>query len=188
MPVQVQYTGQPNIERPVGVKQAVWTKIIDLGMQPDKFHPGKFKHQLIIIWQLSDTYVWEGKNTRMQHAAFVSNSINSEKSTLHKYMVGTLGAEVFSKPWPAAMTLDDMLIGKNCMLSLSKKIEKKDGIEKVYSQIDAVAPLMSGLSEITIDPTVPVPSWIDEYIKGYKQARIDASAPIVDLGAVLKAV
>lgn len=188
MPVQVQYSGQPTIDRPVGIKQAVWSKIIDLGLRPDIFHPGKFKNQLIVVWQLAEMYDWEGKKVPMQQTAFVNNSINSEKSTLHKFMVGTLGSEIFSKPWPAAMTLDDMLIGKNCMLSLSKKIEKKDGVEKTYSQIDAVAPLMAGLPEIKVDPTVQLPSWIGDYVKGFTQGKIDASAAPVDLSSVLKAV
>lgn len=188
MPVQVQYTGVSNIDALEGVFQAVWSRIIDLGMRPDTYHPGKMKNQFLLVWQLAETCEFGGKQVRRHMTAFVSNSINSEKSTLHKYMVGTLGADIFSKPWPSAMTLDDMLIGKNCMLSLSKKTVKKDGIEKIFSQIDAVAPLMKGIAEIKVDPLLPIPAWVDDYIRNSVQKRIDASAPPIDMSAVLKSV
>jgi len=140
---------------------------------------------------LAEQYEFEKKKLPCQQTAFVSNSINSDKATLHKFIVGTLGPEIFTKPWDGAKTLDDLLIGKNCMLNIVRKIEKdKDGSEKTYMRVETVAPLMKNLSEIKVDPTVAPPKWIQIWLDDQTAKPADPSVANVKatLGDVLKNV
>jgi hypothetical protein len=196
MAASVEYDGKATgIDRPTGVQQAVLSNVVDLGDRPDKFHPGKTKHQAILIFQLAEKLEIEGKQVPFQQTEFVSLTLN-EKSKLRRYVEGMLGKtveqllEMAKAKGNKSFKLDiEKLIGRNCMLTLSKK-EAKAG-EDAYTTIEAIAPLMKGLTALTV-ANIPVPEWVTEFVKqanaeAGSPATQDAAATDVDLDSVLDA-
>lgn len=188
--VVVDFDGTSGIERPTGVQQAVLSNVVDLGERDDKFKPGKKKHQVILIWQLAETYEFEGKTLPFQQTEFVTLTLN-EKSKLRRFIEGMLATTVdelhakVKAKGGTRLKLDlNALIGRNCMLTLVKK-DAKPG-EDAFTSVESCAPLMKNLP--TIKPqALPVPQWVTDFVNGGKtEDASEAAAP--DLGDVISAI
>lgn len=181
MSVSIDYDGSSGIERPTGVLQAVLSNVVDLGDREDRFNPGKKKHQVILVWQLAETYEFKGKTQRFQQTEFATLTLNN-KAKLRAYVEGMLGCTVedlLSKAKAAGnakFRLDiEKLIGRNCMLTLAKK-EAKPG-ESAYTSVQSVAPLMKGLQPIKVEQ-IPLPEWVLEFTSGVNNATEDAATDV----------
>ena len=189
MSVSIEYDGSAGIERPTGVLQAVLSNVVDLGDRDDRFNPGKKKHQIILIWQLAETYEFKGKTQRFQQTEFATLTLNN-KSKLRAYVEGMLGLKIedllaqAKAKGNAKFKLDiEKLIGRNCMLTLAKK-DSKSG-EEVYTTVQSVAPLMKGMTPIKVE-NIPIPEWVLEFTSAPGTA--DAASPEVNMEDVMKAL
>ena len=193
MSVAVEYDGKSSgIERPTGVQQAVLSNVVDLGERDDKFKPGRKKHQVILIWQLSEHYEFEGKKLPFQQTEFATLTLN-EKAKLRRFVEGMIGmtvedmlAQAKAKGNPKFKLDLEKLIGRNCMLTLTKK-EAKPG-DDAFTYVESVAPLMKGLAPIKAQ-NVPIPEWVKEFVDG-TGATVDAGSPDAspDLTDVMAAI
>lgn len=152
-------------DRPVGIVQAVLSRVDDLGMSPDPFHEGKQKHQIVLTWQLKNTYTDKaGKVLPMQQSEIVNMSLN-EKAKLRIFIEGMYGKSLGG----GVIELDaEKLVGLQCMLSLARKSD-----ETTYTKVVATAPLMEGLSPLAIVP-LPQIDWIANW--GKVEPAKDASS------------
>jgi len=191
MSVNIEYDGSSGVERPTGVLQGVLSNVIDLGERDDRFNPGKKKHQIILIWQLAETYEFKGKTQRFQQTEFATLSLNN-KAKLRAYVEGMLGMKVEDLLAKAKAKGDvkfkldiEKLIGRNCMLTLAKKDVTKPG-EDGYTYVQSVAPLMKGLAPIKVE-AIPIPEWVLEFTADDKSAPKDAATD-VDMNDVMSLI
>lgn len=165
-----------DIERPVGVRQAILTHVIDVGFVDDKFNPGKKKHQGIMVFQLDAVYEKEGKTYPVQQSQYFTSSLN-EKSTLRKLVEGILGTnlETVAAKYKAEgkkfiLNLDK-LIGRQCMLTIKKKAADSE-----YTTIESAAPKMKNLPDLVWDKTLPAPQWVLDVANDAKDGPGQADA------------
>ncbi len=190
MGARVDYDGKHAVDSPTGVQQAVFWKTVDLGERPDKFKPGNTKHQAILLWQLAETYEFEGKQVRFVQSEFVNLTL-APKAKLRGFVEGMLGKSVeellaqAKAKGAAKVSFDlDKLAGMNCMLTIKKKDEEG------HTEIDSIAPLMKNLTKIEL-VEMPDPKWIQEFVQNLKDEATAATTDVatdVSLGDIVDSI
>lgn len=142
------FADRHNITPPApGIYQAVCADVIDLGIEEDKFNPGKMKHKVRIAWILADDKQPDGKHSMVSN--WYTLSMN-EKATLRKHAESWLGRQFSKAELQRGFDLET-LIGANCSLVITNKTNQETG--KISARISAVAPLAKGVTPFAVPDT-----------------------------------
>ena len=127
---------------PAGTHQGVCVDIVDIGMVEKTYDKKPKKvHVIKIVWQLNEVDEARGKRFTVSRRYTASLS---EKASLRRDLQSWRG-RAFTNEELRGFDLDNVL-GANCMLNVT---HTPDGQGGVYSNVDALMPLVKGLAKIT---------------------------------------
>lgn len=132
--------GQEYETIPAGLYQAVCIGVFDLGMQ--KNYLGNLQYQVRIVFEVNKT---DKQGKRYIVSKTYTNSLGT-KANLRKDLIGWRGKD-FTDQEIESFDLD-VLIGKNCMLSIVIN-------DKGYANIQGISGLMETLTPIKIELGIP---------------------------------
>jgi hypothetical protein len=125
---------------PEGTHQGVCVDVIDLGLLPDTFNPGKVKHKVNIVWQID-----ESRDDGKRHQLYKRYTLSlNEKATLRKDLESWRG-RVFTLDEEMGFDVEK-LMGANCLLNVQHK-KSVDGT-RTYANVIAVMPLIKGMQKL----------------------------------------
>lgn len=129
------------VPAPEGTTQGVLCDIEDLGLQEDRFNPGKMVHQMRFYFQTEDL-MEDGKPFVVRTPQMKASTNN--KSNAYKYIKTLLGRELEAEDFDGGeIEIDELLIGKNAMVTIVHN--EKDG--KIYANIDSIGPVPAKIKD-----------------------------------------
>jgi hypothetical protein len=159
-------------DRPAGPQVAVICDITDPFKTFNK-QTGEFKQTMVIVYQLSSTYEFEGAKKRHLISEFCTPSMH-EKSKFRARLEGILGRKLADKDIPDEFRCAD-LVGKSVLLNLLKD---EDG----YSRVSSISSLPAGTPEIVVENYVR-PSWIIKMMTTTPERPVDPSQELSSVKA-----
>jgi hypothetical protein len=156
-------------DRPSGPQVAVICDITDPFKSYNKL-TGEYKPTMIIVYQLSTTYEFEGQKKRHLISEWCTPSMHS-MSKFRARLEGLLGRKLADKDIPEEFRCAD-LIGKPVLLNLVKD-DKGQG----YSQVIGISALPAGTPEIRVENYVR-PAWVAKQMITPVDPSQDASTAV----------
>lgn len=141
-----------------GTYQAVCKGVFDIGQQRQEYNGDvKYVDQVIIVFEVDERMTIEKHaGERFSMSGWYTKSLH-EKAKLRKVLENWRG-KAFTETELEGFDLE-VLIGVNCMLSVTKSSSGK-------SIIGSISPPMKGSSKIVIEnPFTEAPEWIQKLIK-----------------------
>lgn len=133
---------------PSGQFQAVAAEILDLGYSektykaPDGTENKRNVHEIQYVFQLNKVDTESGKRFEVRSRPMNTNL--SDKATLRDFLRQWRGHDLLDTEKVAPGIDLEMLVGKNCLISV---IHNKVG-DKTYANIGSIMPLVEGMPEI----------------------------------------
>jgi len=121
---------------PAGPHQAVCVDVIDKGMHPNKFNPGKDQHKIDIAWQID-----ERRDDGKPYLVYKRYTLSlHEKATLRHDLESWRGAPFM----PDAGFDVESIIGANCLIN----IQHNTVGDRTYANVVSVMPLVKGMAKL----------------------------------------
>lgn len=131
---------------PAGITRTVCVNYQDVGTHKSEWQgETKWQNQVMLVWEIDETYEADGKQVRFTIAKFYTKSLH-EKANLRHDLVSWRGRE-FTEDELKGFDLDNIL-GKSCQLNIIH--EQKNN--KTRAKVTAVLPLGKGMEGL--DPSI----------------------------------
>jgi hypothetical protein len=135
-------TGSVHTPTPAGTHQAVCVDVVDLGIVQKTYDNKPKKVRCIkLVWQLNEVNEEIGKRFLARRSYTASLG---EKASLRRDLQSWRGRP-FTPEELKGFDLDNVL-GVNCMLNI---VHQPDGQGGVYANVDAIMPLIKGISKMS---------------------------------------
>lgn len=151
--MKIEDNGGGNFEPiPTGPQGAVFSRIIDIGLQPG-YQGGAPAHKMVVIWELAARRS-DGRRHEVSKTYTVSMH---EKSSFRKDVQAFVGKKIDL----AGGAFDtDRLLGLPCTLNLIE-VQKSDG--KIFAEIKGIMPAMPG-AEAFKPENFDTPKWVERVL------------------------
>ena len=139
---------------PPGLHQAVCVDFVDAGSRPDKFNPGKMKHECYLVWQVAPydddgKPILNGAGERFRTRKYFTYSLH-EKSNLYKALVGWRGRSFNADEKSFDI---ESVVGANCQLQIVEAA-KADG--SPVAKILSILPSAKGTPMAPVEKLLPL--------------------------------
>lgn len=123
---------------PAGTHQAVCVDVIDKGLQPNRFRPGKMQPKISIVWQIG-----EARDDGKRYVLYKQYTLSlNEKATLRHDLQSWRG-KPFTRDEEMGFDVETVK-GANCLLNVQHV--ERDG--KVYANVMGVMALPKGFPKL----------------------------------------
>lgn len=142
---------------PAGPVQAVCFAVWDLGNQKTVFNgEEKVMHKILVGWETSKT-IPSGKYQGKRYTIYKKYTLSlGDKANLRKDLESWLGRPLTTEEKKAYEV--DKQIGQNCQLNI---VHNQVG-EKEYANINAIIPIVDGMSKLVPENGSLEPDWVKE--------------------------
>jgi hypothetical protein len=135
-------SGASHTPPPAGTHQAVCVDVVDLGMVEKVYDKKPKKVRVVkLVWQINEANEATGKRFCAYRRYTASLG---DKASLRRDLQSWRGRP-FTQEELKGFDLDNVL-GVNCMLNI---VHQPDGQGGAYANVDAIMPLIKGISKIT---------------------------------------
>jgi hypothetical protein len=126
---------------PEGVHQAVCVDVIDKGMHPNKFNPGKDQRKIDVAWQIN-----ERRDDGKPYLVYKRYTLSlNEKATLRHDLESWRG-KAFTSDEERGFDVET-IIGHNCLINVQHNVSG----DRTYANVKAVMPLAKGMQKMAAE-------------------------------------